>query len=79
MEAVIIGTLCAVLMTVLRLPYAVMTGTVVGATALIPVVGAYIGDAVGEFMVLTVDPIQSFTTMVWIAFCSAPERSRYTV
>ena len=46
-------------MTVLRLPYAVMTGTVVGATALIPVVGAYIGAAVGAFMVFTVDPIQS--------------------
>ena len=59
MEAVIIGTLCAVLMTVLRLPYAVMTGTVVGATALIPVVGAYIGAAVGAFMVFTVDPIQA--------------------
>ena len=54
MEAVIIGTLCALGMTLLRFPYAVMTGAVVGVTALIPVVGAYIGAAVGAFMVFTV-------------------------
>ena len=53
MEAVIIGTLCALGMTLLRFPYAVMTGAVVGVTALIPVVGAYIGAAVGAFMVFT--------------------------
>lgn len=59
MEAVIIGTLCALGMTILRMPYAVMTGAVVGVTALIPVVGAYIGAAVGAFMVFTVNPLQA--------------------
>lgn len=65
-EAVIIGTLCAVLMMVLRMPYAVMTGTVVGATALIPVVGAYIGAAVGAFMVFTVNPVQALAFIVFL-------------
>lgn len=65
-ETVIIGVLCAVGMMVLRLPYAVMTGAVVGVTALIPVVGAYIGAAVGAFMVFTVSPIQALIFIVFL-------------
>lgn len=66
MEAVIIGTLCAAGMMLLRLPYAVMTGVVVGVTALIPVVGAYIGAAIGAFMVFTVNPIQAVVFVVFL-------------
>ena len=66
MEAVIIGTLCALGMTLLRFPYAVMTGAVVGVTALIPVVGAYIGAAVGAFMVFTVNPIQAVGFIIFL-------------
>lgn len=65
-EAVIIGTLCALGMFLLRMPYAVMTGTVVGVTALIPVVGAYIGAAVGAFMVFTVNPIQALGFVIYL-------------
>lgn len=63
-EAVIIGTLCALGMALLRIPYALMTGAVVGVTALIPVVGAYIGAAVGAFMVFTVEPLQAVLFVV---------------
>jgi len=66
MEAVIIGSLCAVGMMVLKMPYAVMTGTVVGVTALIPVVGAYIGAAVGAFMVFTVNPLQAVVFIIFL-------------
>lgn len=66
LEAVIIGSLCAVGMLVFGLPYAAMTGTVVGATALIPVVGAYIGAAVGAFMVFTVNPFQALFFIVFL-------------
>ena len=65
-EAVIIGSLCALGMTLLKMPYAVMTGTVVGVTALIPVVGAYIGAAVGAFMVFTVNPVQALAFVVFL-------------
>lgn len=65
-EAVIIGTLCAVGMMVFKMPYAVMTGTVVGVTALIPVVGAYIGAAVGAFMVFTVNPLQAVLFVIFL-------------
>lgn len=66
MEAVIIGSLCAVGMMVLKMPYAVMTGTVVGVTALIPVVGAYIGAIIGAFMVFTVNPMQAVIFIVFL-------------
>lgn len=65
-EAVIIGLLCAIGMTILKMPYAVMTGTVVGVTALIPVVGAYIGAAVGAFMVFTVNPLQAVIFVIFL-------------
>lgn len=66
MEALIIGTLCAVGMMLLKMPYAVMTGTVVGVTALIPIVGAYIGAAVGAFMVFTANPLQAVFFVIFL-------------
>ena len=51
-EAVILGTLCTIGMLILRLPYAVMIGAVIAFTALIPMVGAFLGGAVGAFLIL---------------------------
>ena len=52
-------------MSILRLPYAMMIGTLIGFTALIPVAGAYIGAGVGAFMILTVSPVQA---LIFLAF-----------
>jgi len=65
-EAVILGALCAIGMGILRLPYAMMIGALVGFTALIPVAGAYIGAGVGAFMILTVDPIKAVIFLVFL-------------
>jgi len=65
-EAVILGTLCAFGMAILRLPYAMMIGALVGFTALIPVAGAYIGAGVGAFMILTVDPFKAVIFLVFL-------------
>ncbi len=50
-EACILGTLCWLGMSLLRLPYATMIGALVGFTALIPIVGAWAGAIVGAFMI----------------------------
>ena len=42
-EAIILGTLCTLGMTILRLPYPTTIGSVVGLSSVIPMVGAYIG------------------------------------
>ncbi|MGM9619264.1 MAG: AI-2E family transporter [Oscillospiraceae bacterium] len=65
-EAVILGLLCMAGMALLRLPYAVMIGTLVGFTALIPVAGAYIGAFVGAFMILTVDPLKALIFLIFL-------------
>ena len=65
-EAVILGVLCILGMALLRLPYAMMIGTLIGFTALIPVAGAYIGAAVGAFMILTVSPVQALVFLIFV-------------
>lgn len=62
-EAVILGSLCTLLF---RFPYAPMVGAFIGATALIPIVGAYLGAAVGAFMILTQDPLKAVLFVVFI-------------
>lgn len=65
-EAVILGTLCAIGMAILQMPYAAMIGCVVGATALIPFVGAYIGAAVGAVLIFTVSPIKALVFLIFL-------------
>lgn len=65
-EAVILGTLCALGMYLLRLPYAGPIGALVGLTALIPVFGAYIGAVLGAFMIVTVDPKQTLVFLIYL-------------
>lgn len=65
-EAVILGGLCMLGMLLLQLPYAVMVGTLIGFTALIPVAGAYIGGAVGAFMIFTVSPVKALIFLVFL-------------
>lgn len=65
-EAVILGVLCTLGMLLCRFPYAPMIGAFVGATALIPVVGAYLGAFVGAFMILTVNPTKALLFILFI-------------
>jgi len=65
-EAVILGALCTIGMMILRLPYATMIGCLVGFTALIPVVGAFIGATVGAFMIFTISPIQALIFIIFL-------------
>ena len=55
-EAVILGTLFAVSMTLFRMPYALLVGVLIALTALIPVVGAFIGCVVGALLIAVTDP-----------------------
>jgi predicted PurR-regulated permease PerM len=57
-EAIILGVLCFIGMSVIRLPYALVISIFIGVTALIPVFGAFIGNIIGAFLILLVNPIQ---------------------
>ncbi|MFQ8599591.1 MAG: AI-2E family transporter [Oscillospiraceae bacterium] len=65
-EAVIIGMLCFLGMSIFKMPYAPLISTIVGCTALIPIFGAFIGTAVGAFVLLMVKPITAFWFIVFI-------------
>ena len=56
LEAVILGSLFVVAMTLFRLPYALLVGVLISLTALIPIVGAFIGCAVGALLIAITDP-----------------------
>lgn len=65
-EAVIIGALCFIGMAIFSMPYAPAISVLVGFTALIPVFGAFIGTAIGAFLILLVEPIQALWFIVFI-------------
>ena len=58
--------LCTIGMWILRLPYAAMIGCLVGVTALLPVIGAYIGAAAGACMLLTVSPVKAPVFLIFL-------------
>ena len=63
-EAVILGSLFFVAMTIFRFPYALMISVLIAFTALIPVFGAFIGCIVGAFLILLLNPIQAIWFVV---------------
>ena len=65
-EAIILGTLCAIGMWILQIPYAPMVGALVGVMALIPYVGAFISTTVSAFMILTVSPVKALIFVVFL-------------
>ena len=58
-EAVILGTMFFIAMSILNMPYAVLVGCTIAVTALIPIVGAFIGCGLGAFLLLMVSPMQA--------------------
>ena len=53
-------------MLILKLPYAAMIGTVIGFSALIPVVGAFLGGGIGVLLILTVSPTKALVFLIFL-------------
>lgn len=58
-EVCILGSLFAVTMAILRLPYIPLVSVLVAVTAFIPVVGAFVGCFIGAFLILVNNPLQA--------------------
>lgn len=58
-EAIILGSLFFLTMSIFRLPYALLVGVAIAVTALIPVFGAFIGLLIGTFLIVMVNPMQA--------------------
>lgn len=61
LEACILGCLFAITMAILGMPYIPLVSVVIAVTALVPVVGAFVGCIVGAFFILVNDPFQAVT------------------
>lgn len=63
-EAIILGSMFVITMTVLRLPYALLIGIVIAFMALIPIFGAFIGCVLGAFLIFMVDPFKALVFII---------------
>lgn len=68
MEAVILGMMFFITLSLFQMPYAVLIGVLIAFTALIPIFGAFIGCAVGIFLMLIISPANAvaFTVIFFV-------------
>ncbi|MEG1989264.1 MAG: AI-2E family transporter, partial [Oscillibacter sp.] len=64
LEAVILGTLFVIAMSIFRIPYALLVGVLISLSALIPIVGAFIGCGVGTLLIAIEDPWKALMFIV---------------
>lgn len=65
-EAVILAALCCIGMLIFDMPYAFMISVLIGATALVPVFGAFVGAFIGAFLILLISPAKAFWFLIFI-------------
>ena len=58
-EAVILGSMFVITLSILKMPYALLIGILIAFTALVPIFGAFIGCAVGSYLIFMVNPKQA--------------------
>ena len=58
-EACILGSMFAVTMAIFRMPYVPLVSVLIAVTALVPVVGAFVGCVLGAFFILVDNPLQA--------------------
>lgn len=65
-EAIILGVLCYIGMKIFRFEYALLISTIIGVTALIPVVGAIIGTVPSALLIFLINPVRAIWFVVFI-------------
>ena len=63
-EALILGCMFFIVMSILNMPYTLLISVLIAFTALIPIFGAFIGCFIGAFLILMVDPMQMIIFVV---------------
>lgn len=65
LEAVILGSLFVISMSIFGMPYALMIGVLIAFMSLIPIVGSFIGCIVGTFLILIENPVMALWFLIW--------------
>lgn len=66
LDSLIIGLLCFIGITILKMPYTVLIAMIVGVTNIIPFFGPYIGAIPSALLILMVNPIQALYFVIFI-------------
>lgn len=66
LDSLIIGILCFVCVSLMKMPYALLVSVIVGATNVIPFFGPFIGAIPSAFLILLVDPKQCLYFLIFI-------------
>ena len=74
-EAVILGLLTYIGMLIFGFEYAGIISIVIGFTALVPIVGALVGEVFGAILLLTVSPLRAVLFLVFILILQQLEGS----
>ncbi len=72
-ESIILGILCFFGMLILRLPYPVLISSIVAVTAIIPIVGAFLGTVPGLILIMIESPIQGLIFLSFICILQIVE------
>lgn len=65
-DSLIIGSLCLIILSIFKFPFAMLISVIVGLTNMIPYFGPFIGAIPGFFIILIVNPKQAFIFLVII-------------
>ena len=65
-DSLIIGVLCFILMSIFKMPYAILISTIIGITNIIPFFGPFIGAIPSAFIILLVSPLKALYFLILI-------------
>lgn len=65
-EAVVFGLLCYTAMVIFRFPYAACVSVLIGFMTLLPVVGAFLGTALGAVLIMVSSPLKALWFIIMI-------------
>lgn len=66
-DSTIVGIICFVCMSIMKLPYAMLISVIIGVTNIIPVFGPYLGLIPSALLILLVNPVQALYFVILIA------------
>lgn len=66
LDSLIVGIICFVSLSVLKMPYALLVSVIVGVTNIIPMFGPFIGAIPSAFLILLVSPSKCIVFLIFI-------------
>ena len=66
LDSLIVGVICFLCLTVLKMPYVLLVSVIVGVTNIIPMFGPFIGAVPSAFLILLVSPAKCLVFLIFI-------------